>query len=814
MKKISGDFIRSVEQKTENSCAAFSGTRVDLLQTLLGNLAQHPIDTPNAALEAFFTVLKIMDLDISLQALKERDKQQLRETAERCLLFCQIQPVSSQNSWLYSKLHLKFAEHKLQGGAHWESFVHSMIADHMGRDGRDCIELSPLLRGTQSWRLGHIRVAQVTLAVYDHDVPEDREEHWQALRLLLRLQRLSGDAEQLQARLHLLQNIFRQDADKALILDYEEAVTHMRVTGDPKNLMLCLKRNKTKLEPLDMFLGQLWLFASKQREPWKDLTGTVRQKAKEKTEAQYLLETQASRLVQFMEQLYNSDLAMLHKIERIGRHLKDLHELADPELSLVFLAAVIRWLYRCRQNQFATVLTDEYRALSLRYSDGQTEDGLGLINEIVNVLPVVSSRSDEQDEHQLYVGRTPRILKITRLMARSAYISSKMRGPAQEHVPEEFLHELEKAMGELKGPIMKFGQRLAFNGRLTPTHREIMQKILSTAPALPFAVMQERLEKDLGKRIDDVFSEFNTAPIAVASIGEVFRARLHDGRDVAVKVKYPGIEKIVRTDMFLMKLLTPFYRNYLDGDELARVLKEVEQRFYHECDYLREARQQTEMRQLFANDPDFIIPQVIPEFSSENVLISEYVDGPRMDQFIREASQEQRNIIAARFFKFSILGPMKHGVMHIDPHLGNFLVQGDKLVILDFGAVYHMPQDLLEGYRRLEHYRAEGNVPSLYEQMVQLRHVDPKIVNLERFKERIGPILTNPVADDRVRPYVLPGQMTLQTYLQEYGKEKILALDDATFFPVIVWSYLPDIFTCFGAELNWHQEMKTILAEI
>jgi predicted unusual protein kinase regulating ubiquinone biosynthesis (AarF/ABC1/UbiB family) len=426
----------------------------------------------------------------------------------------------------------------------------------------------------------------------------------------------------------------------------------------------------------------------------------------------------------------------------------------------------------------------------------------------------VSSRSDEQDEHQLYVGRTPRILKITRLMARSAYISSKMRGPAQEHVPEEFLHELEKAMGELKGPIMKFGQRLAFNGRLTPTHREIMQKILSTAPALPFAVMQERLEKDLGKSIQDVFSEFNTAPIAVASIGEVFRARLHDGRDVAVKVKYPGIEKIVRTDMFLMKLLTPFYRNYLDSNELARVLKEVEQRFYHECDYLREARQQTEMRQLFANDPDFIIPQVIPEFSSENVLISEYVDGPRMDQFIREASQEQRNAIAARFFKFSILGPMKHGVMHIDPHLGNFLVQGDKLVILDFGAVYHMPQNLLEGYRRLEHYRAEGNVPSLYEQMVELRHVDPKIVNLERFKERIGPILTNPVADDRVRPYVLPGQMTLQTYLQEYGKEKILALDDATFFPVIVWSYLPDIFTCFGAELNWHQEMKTILSEI
>jgi predicted unusual protein kinase regulating ubiquinone biosynthesis (AarF/ABC1/UbiB family) len=814
MKKISGDFIRSVEQKTENSCAAFTGTRVDLLQTLLGNLALHPIDTPTAALEAFFTVLKIMDLDISLQALKERDKQQLRETAERCLLFCQIQPVSSQNSWLYSKLHLKFAEHKLQGGAHWESFVHSMIADHMGRDGRDCVELSPLLRGTQSWRLGHIRVAQVTLAVYDHDVPEDREEHWQALRLLLRLQRLSGDAEQLQARLHLLQNIFRQDADKAMSLDYEEAVTHMRLTGDPKNLMLCLKRNKNKLDPLDMFLGQLWLFASKQREPWKDLTGTVRQKAKEKTEALYLLESQASRLVQFMEQLYNSDLAMLHKIERIGRHLKDLHELADPELSLVFLAALIRWLYRCRQNQFATVLTDEYRALSLRYSDGQTEDGLGLINEIVNVLPVVSSRNDEQDEHQLYVGRTPRILKITRLMARSAYISSKMRGPAQEHVPEEFLHELEKAMGELKGPIMKFGQRLAFNGRLTPTHREIMQRILSTAPALPFSVMQERLEKDLGKSIDDVFSEFNTTPIAVASIGEVFRARLHDGRDVAVKVKYPGIEKIVRTDMFLMKLLTPFYRNYLDAEELARVLKEVEQRFYRECDYEREARQQMEVRQLFANDPDFIIPQVIPEYSSENVLMSEYVDGPRMDQFIREASQEERNAMAARFFKFSVLGPMKYGVMHIDPHLGNFLVQGDKLVILDFGAVYHLPQNLLEGYRRFEHFRTDGNIPSLYEQMVELRHVDPKAVSLERFKERIGPIMTNPVADDSVRPYVLPGQMTLQTYLQEYGKEKVLAVDDTTFFPVIVWSYLPDIFTCFGAELNWHQEMKTILAEI
>jgi predicted unusual protein kinase regulating ubiquinone biosynthesis (AarF/ABC1/UbiB family) len=814
VKKISGDFIRSVEQRTAATCDMFDGTRVELMQTLLGNLASRPIETPSAALEAFFTVLKIMDLDITLQALKERDKQQLRETAERCLLFCQIQPVSSQNSWLYSKLHLKFAEHRLQGGAHWESFVHSMIADHMGRDARDCVELSPLLRGTQSWRLGHIRVAQVTLTVYDHDVPEDREEHWHGLRLLLRIHRLSGDAEQLQARLHLLQSIFRQDADKALILEYEEAVTHMRLNGDPKNLMLCLKKHKTKLEPLDMFLGQLWLFASKQREPWKDLTGTVRQKAKEKTEALYLLESQASRLVQFMEQLYNSDLSMLHKIERIGRHLKDLHELADPELSLVFLAAVIRWLYRCRQNQFATVLTDEYRALSLRYSDGQTEDGLGLINEIVNALPVVSSRADDQDEHQLYVGRTPRILKITRLMAKSAYLTSRIKGQQQTQASEEFLHELEKAMGELKGPIMKFGQRLAFSGRLTPTHREIMQKIMSSAPPLPFAEMKERLEKDLGRPLQDVFAEFNSTPIAVASIGEVFRARLHDGRDVAVKVKYPGIEKIVRTDMFLMKLLTPFYRNYLEADELARVLKEVEQRFYRECDYVREARQQMEMREIFANDPDFIIPKVIPEYSSENVLMSEYVDGPRMDQFIREASQEARNSIAARFFKFSILGPLKYGIMHIDPHLGNFLVQGEKLVILDFGAVYHLPKNLLEGYRMMDECRVKGDVEGVYHALVQLKHVDPRLVNLERFKEKIGPVLIHPVDQDVVRPYVLPGQMTLQTFLQEHGREKELALDDTTFFPVIVWSYFPDIFTCLGAELNWHQEMKTLLNAI
>ncbi|HYX31535.1 MAG TPA: AarF/ABC1/UbiB kinase family protein [Oligoflexus sp.] len=814
MKKISGDFIRSIEQKTEASCASFQGTRVELLQSLLVSLSASPIDTPPAALEAFFVVLKIMELDISLQALKERDKQQLRETAERCLLFCQIQPVSSQHSWLYSKLHLKFAEHKLQGGAHWESFVHTMIADHMGRDGRDFVELTPLLRGIQSWRLGHIRIAQVTLAVYDHDTPANVEEHWQSQRLLLRIQRLSGDAVQTQARLHLLQSIFRHDAEKSMVLDYEEAVTHMRLTGDPKNLMLCLKRHKSRLEPLDIFLGQLWLFASKQREPWKDLTGTVRQKAKEKTEALYLLESQASRLVQFMEQLYNSDLAMLQKIERLGRHLKDMHELADPELALVFLAAVIRWLYRSRQNQFATVLTDEYRALSLRYSDGQTEDGLGLIQEIVQALPVVTSRADEMEDQQLYVGRTPRILKITRLLAKSAYLASKSRGQPLENVSEEFLHELETVMGELKGPIMKFGQRLAFHGRLTPTHREIMQKILSSAPALPFPVMQERLEKSLGQPIHDVFAEFNTKPIAVASIGEVFWARLKDGREVAVKVKYPGIEKIIRTDMFLMKLLTPFYRNYLDADELSRVLKEIEHRFLRECDYLREARQQTEMGRIFAHDLDFIIPEVFPELSSEDVLVSTYVAGPRMDEFIRSADQKSRNTIAARFLKFSVLSPMKHGIMHIDPHLGNFLVQGDRLVILDFGAVYHLPQHLMESYRRLEHGRVAGNLEGVYAEMVQLRHLDPKILSLAQFKEKIGPIMVMPLDQDRVRPYVLPGEMTFQDYLQVHGKEKAMALDDETFFPAMVWSHFPDIFSCLGAELNWHQLMRTVLAEI
>jgi predicted unusual protein kinase regulating ubiquinone biosynthesis (AarF/ABC1/UbiB family) len=369
-------------------------------------------------------------------------------------------------------------------------------------------------------------------------------------------------------------------------------------------------------------------------------------------------------------------------------------------------------------------------------------------------------------------------------------------------------------MGELKGPIMKLGQRLAFNGRLTPTHREIMQKILSSAPALPFDVMRERLEKDLGKPLQEVFAEFNQEPIAVASIGEVFRARLFDGREVAVKVKYPGIEKIVRTDMFLMKLLTPLYRNYLAANELSRVLKEVEQGFYRECDYLSEAQHQTEMAQLFANDPDFIIPKVIGEYTSPNILVSEYVKGPRMDEFIRLSDQLARNAIATKFLKFSIVSPMKHGIMHIDPHFGNFLVQGDKLVILDFGAVYRLPQHLMESYRRLQQSRVAGDLEGIYSAMIQLRHLDPKVLNLMRFKEQLGPIMMMPMDQDVVRPYVLPGQMTFQDYLQEHGKEKVMALDDETFFPAMVWSYLPDIFTCLGAELNWHQLMRRILSEL
>ncbi|MEC4614950.1 MULTISPECIES: ABC1 kinase family protein [Tsukamurella] len=267
--------------------------------------------------------------------------------------------------------------------------------------------------------------------------------------------------------------------------------------------------------------------------------------------------------------------------------------------------------------------------------------------------------------------------------------------------------QIVEVLSNLKGGSMKVGQMLSvidiglFPEDRRDSFRERLEALCAQAEPLPFITMRPIIEKALGP-LDDAFAEFPDSPIGVASIGQVYRARLHDGRWVAVKVQYPGIREAIRSDVrnlkLFGKLLGAQWPTVRDGtlfDEIARNL-------VAELDYLREARSQASAAEAFRGHPYFVIPSVISGLCADNVLVTEYVDGTPLAT-AAGLPQSERDLLGEQLFRFYIGTLFERNEFCADPHFGNVLVLGSgRLCFLDFGQYTYMdPADVARELRLL-----------------------------------------------------------------------------------------------------------------
>lgn len=193
--------------------------------------------------------------------------------------------------------------------------------------------------------------------------------------------------------------------------------------------------------------------------------------------------------------------------------------------------------------------------------------------------------------------------------------------------------QLVTVLGSMKGVAMKLGQMLSIlDLDLVPEeHREEFQRKLAAlrdqAPTTSFETMRDVIEADYGRPLGDVFAEFDPEAVAAASIGQVYRARLHDGRDVAVKVQYPGIDAAIRADMKNLTMFLKIWKSTVPTLSTPALLNELRLNFEGELDYEREALTQRKIAQLYANHPFIAVPDSVPELSTHRVLVSEFFGG-------------------------------------------------------------------------------------------------------------------------------------------------------------------------------------------
>ncbi|MBC6462010.1 ABC1 kinase family protein [Actinomadura sp. HBU206391] len=256
--------------------------------------------------------------------------------------------------------------------------------------------------------------------------------------------------------------------------------------------------------------------------------------------------------------------------------------------------------------------------------------------------------------------------------------------------------QLFKVLGELKGGAMKVGQMLSiFEAALPPEiagpYRATLTRLQEAAPPLPARAVHKVLEEGLGAGWRDRFAEFDDKPAAAASIGQVHKAIWADSRTVAVKVQYPGAGKALIADFNQLARLSRLFSVLMPGLDIKSILAELKERVAEELDYTIEAASQSTFAQAYDGDPDFFVPAVVAQ--SGHVLVTEWMDGGTpLSKIISEGTQEQRDRAGLLYCRFLFSGPARCGLLHADPHPGNFrLLDDGRLGVLDFGAVDRLP---------------------------------------------------------------------------------------------------------------------------
>ncbi|MBO0855369.1 MAG: AarF/ABC1/UbiB kinase family protein [Nocardia sp.] len=290
-------------------------------------------------------------------------------------------------------------------------------------------------------------------------------------------------------------------------------------------------------------------------------------------------------------------------------------------------------------------------------------------------------------------------------------------------------------LGHSKGVLMKAGQIMSTydvdpEGSVAGAYHQALQRLQADAPPMDYETARETLELDLGKPIGELFTEFSQVPMAAASIGQVHRARLADGRDVVVKIQYPGVAQAIHDDLANTELLATFLKlgtaltpRAMRTDQRATAA-EISERIAEEVDYRNEARNIEMFAELYCDHPFIRVPDPIPERSGDHVLTMTYLDGVDWAK-ARTADQDLRNAWAHAISYFAFAAYRHSNLFNADPHPGNYRFGMDGTVgFVDFGCVKQFPEHIRRGVLGLIRAAGDGDPDTLFELLHEYGFVD------------------------------------------------------------------------------------------
>jgi predicted unusual protein kinase regulating ubiquinone biosynthesis (AarF/ABC1/UbiB family) len=376
------------------------------------------------------------------------------------------------------------------------------------------------------------------------------------------------------------------------------------------------------------------------------------------------------------------------------------------------------------------------------------------------------------------VARTARLASLPLGFAGRATLGLGRRlggAPAEvvaSQVQERTAEQLFKVLGELKGGAMKLGQALsifesALPESLIAPYRATLTRLQDSAPPMQSGMVHQVLARELGPTWRRQLVEFDDDPAAAASIGQVHRGRWHDGREVAVKVQYPGAGHAVMSDLKQLSRAARLFSGLIPGLDVKPLIEELRARVAEELDYRLEADAQRRFAIEFVDDPLIVVPDVVTH--TETVLVTEWLESRRsLARLIAEGTQAERDHFGEVYVRFLFSGPDRTGLLHADPHPGNFrLLDDGRLGVVDYGAVARLP---------------DGALPRIIGRLLR-RAVDddyPAVLDGLREAGFIRPGITLDVDDlrDYLSPFVEPAAVERFQFSREWMRGQFNRLHD------------------------------------
>jgi len=354
---------------------------------------------------------------------------------------------------------------------------------------------------------------------------------------------------------------------------------------------------------------------------------------------------------------------------------------------------------------------------------------------------------------------TARAARYARVGTDVSGVAAKLLGArliGREVDAEKTAAEITAVLGGLKGPLMKVAQLLStIPEAIPPEYAEALANLQSNAPPMGWAFVKRRMQAELGPNWEKRFQSFDKTPSAAASLGQVHRAVAKDGAPLAVKLQYPDMESAVEADLAQFAVLLSVHRRMRPAIDTREIAEEVGARLREELDYRREARHAYLYRMILGDEPAIRVPEIHPDLSTRRLLAMGWLDGRRLLEF-KGHPEEDRNRIAETMFRAWWHPFSRFGVIHGDPHLGNYTVFEEAgrpagINLLDYGCIRVFPARFVSGvielYRGLEQ-GDEARVVSAYETW-GFKKLSKELVEALNIWARF---IYGPLLEDRVRP--------------------------------------------------------------